>query len=75
MYQRGQSDSWNPQPLPGLYDPPPDKGVVFPGKPYRQNLAMQRSIMEIFDEFTEIISGELRSSNLKDFEPQRSEKS
>jgi hypothetical protein len=47
------------------------QNAVFPGKPYQQegqNLAVQRSLMEIFDEFTEVISGELRSMSLSEVE-------
>ncbi len=35
------------------------------------NLAVQRSIMEIFDDFTNIISGELKSMNTAEFESAR----
>lgn len=60
------------KPLPAIYEPPADKGPVFPGKPHLQsNVAMQRSIMEIFDEFTDIISGELKSLNATEFERER----
>jgi hypothetical protein len=50
-------------------------GPVFPGKAYLPNphagggnLAVQRSLMQIFDEFTQIISGELKSMNMQEFE-------
>jgi hypothetical protein len=51
--------------------PPNAQGAVFPGKPYQhggQNLAVQQSLMEIFDEFTEVISGELKSMSLNEAE-------
>lgn len=71
MHKRGKSDLQGMQPLPALYEPPNQK-TVFPGKPHmQQNVAMQRSIMEIFDEFTDIISGELKSLNMKEFERER----
>jgi hypothetical protein len=70
MHKRGKSDLQGTQPLPALYEPPSNK-AVFPGKPHLQNVAVQRSIMEIFDEFTEIISGELKSLNTKEFEQER----
>lgn len=38
------------------------------GPPVNGNLAVQASIMEIFDEFTEVISGELKSMHLNDEE-------
>lgn len=50
---------------------------VFAGKPFSQpvystnNLAVQRSLMEIFDEFTVVISGELKSMNMETFETER----
>jgi len=45
---------------------------VFPGTPYSaNNLAVQRSLIEIFDEFTQVISGELKSMNLETFEAER----
>jgi hypothetical protein len=72
MHKRGQSDFQDFQPLPALYEPPSSQRSVFPGKPHlQQNLSMQRSIMEIFDEFTEIVSGELKSLNMKEFEQER----
>jgi hypothetical protein len=71
MHKRGKSDLQGVQPLPALYEPPSTK-TVFPGKPHmQQNVVMQRSIMEIFDEFTEIISGELKSLSAKEFEQER----
>jgi hypothetical protein len=68
MHKRGQEDLYAQRPLPALYEPPGDKMTVFPGKPHmQQNLAVQRSIMDIFNEFTEIISGELKSMNRQEF--------
>ncbi|HEY9687827.1 MAG TPA: hypothetical protein V6C52_12705 [Coleofasciculaceae cyanobacterium] len=52
------------------------QSAVFPGKPYQQggqNLAVQRSLMEIFDEFTEVISGELKSMSLSEAESELGE--
>lgn len=53
-------------------------GPVFPGKAYLPNphanggnLAVQRSLMQIFDEFTQVISGELKSMNMEDFENEK----
>jgi hypothetical protein len=52
---------------------PQNESPVFPGKsgdlPAYQpgNLAVQHSLMEIFDDFTQIISGELKSMNLEQF--------
>jgi hypothetical protein len=51
-----------------------DGHPLFPGKssqnnpPIQSNLALKRSLGEIFDEFTVVISGELKSMNLKQFE-------
>lgn len=48
---------------------------VFPGKAHTgapryqtHNLAVRQSLMEIFDEFTTVISGELKSMRLEDWE-------
>lgn len=69
MYHRGNRESEGFSPLPPLYEPSKGQGSVFPGKPHiQQNLAMQRSIMDIFEDFTEIISGELRTLNEQEFE-------
>lgn len=38
-------------------------GMYQAGSPVNGNLAVQASIMEIFDEFTEVISGELKLMN------------
>jgi hypothetical protein len=53
---------------------------IFPGKAYLPNphassgnLAVQRSLMQIFDEFTQIISGELKSMNLEEFESKKNQ--
>lgn len=65
MHNQRQFDSFDYQPLPGLQGPSRNQSTVFPGKPYQQHVEIQRSIMEIFDEFTEIISGELKINKLK----------
>lgn len=57
-----------------LGSPSRDLGPVFPGKPHLNppqqhgNLAIKRSLIEIFDEFSQVISGELKSMNLERFE-------
>jgi hypothetical protein len=72
MYQKGKRDLEDQLPLPALYEPVDTRRAVFPGKPHlQQNLAVQRSIMGIFDEFTEIISGELKSLDLEAFKQER----
>lgn len=58
-----------------LFNQKRDLGPVFPGKPHLNNqanptnLAVKRSLVEIFDEFTDVISGELKSMNLEQVEP------
>lgn len=47
---------------------PTAKGI---GQPNSSNLAVQRSIMEIFDEFTEIVSGELKSMRMDEWKEER----
>jgi hypothetical protein len=50
-------------------------GATQPSGPVIGSLAVQASIMEIFDEFTDVISGELKSMHLTDEEllpPERS---
>jgi hypothetical protein len=47
--------------------------TLLPGKfnknnpPIQSNLALKRSLSDIFDEFTVVISGELKSMNLEQF--------
>lgn len=73
MYDPGQQEPYSLEDLSTLYVEPAGKGPVFPGKPHMPNpyrtgnLAVQRSLMEIFDEFTEVISGELKSMNMETF--------
>ena len=77
MKQRNNKETGPYANLPPLYDGGKDKGPVFPGKPYlnspqvSNNLAVKRSLIEIFDEFTQVISGELKSMNLEQFEGER----
>ncbi len=71
MSEHGKPDSAPYAKSTDAYQPTGNKGAVFPGKPYLQdtgNLAVQRSLMEIFDEFTDVISGELKSMRPEDFE-------
>lgn len=84
MYDPGNQDTNPYEELSTLYAEPADKGPVFPGKPYTPNPyrrnaggnpAVQRSLMEIFDEFTEVISGELKSMNLEEFNREAQKKS
>ena len=58
-----------------FHGPHRQAGPLFSGKSYlpnphpaANNLAVQHSLMEIFDEFTEFISGELKSMNLEEFD-------
>lgn len=75
MKERGKQDStpYNTSYLTGN-QPTTNQGPVFPGKPStpnpygNQNLAVQRGLMEIFDDFTQIISGELKSMNAEQFQ-------
>ena len=41
---------------------------AFSGRSVTQSAVVQRSLMEIFDEFTEVISGELKSMSFEDYE-------
>lgn len=74
MKQRNNQESGPYANHPPLYDGGKNQGPVFPGKPYlnplqpSNNLAVKRSLIEIFDEFTQVISGELKSMNLEQFE-------
>jgi hypothetical protein len=60
MKQRGYPDQ-----------PPLSTASQHPETPVRGNLAVQASLMQIFDEFTEVISGELKSMNLDDLDAGR----
>jgi len=74
MKQPKNPDRGQTRPLSASNEPAPPSGTVFPGKPHmqpQQNLAVQRSLMEIFDEFTEVVSGELKSMNLDEAENER----
>lgn len=42
--------------------------------PIQSNLAVKRSLIEIFDEFTQVISGELKSMNLEQFEAEQNKR-
>lgn len=81
MTHRGNQDPGPYGNLPSLFEKNQTKGTVFPGKPHLQpahpqsNLAVQRSLMEIFDEFTQVISGELKSMNMETFETERKQAS
>lgn len=73
MRERGKQDT-GPTYQNSAYYPGQPKGPVFPGKPYRDgpaNMAVQKGMMELFDEFTQVISGELKSMNLEEFEAER----
>ncbi|WP_373532823.1 hypothetical protein [Vampirovibrio sp.] len=74
------SGNKKPHPLKSQQANPQQAGAVFPGKTHanhpavQSNLALKQSLGEIFDEFTVVISGELKSMNLEQFEaehPQR----
>jgi hypothetical protein len=71
MSSRGKQSSGQPNLSETLHASQRDLGAVFPGKPYlnqpmpQSNLAVKRSLIEIFDEFTQVISGELKSMNLE----------
>jgi hypothetical protein len=71
MSGNGKQDSTQTS---NLFNKQRDLGPVFPGKPHLNNqpnptnLAVKRSLIEIFDEFTHVISGELKSMNLEQFE-------
>ena len=68
MSKRGKKSEKDLQGLSVLYEPPGETGMSSFNPPRTQhNLAIQRSIMEIFDEFTFIISGELKSLDLGSF--------
>jgi hypothetical protein len=74
MTQQGNQDANSFVDLP-FNSGPKRTPPVFPGKAYLPNpypaggnLAVQHSLMQIFDEFTQIISGELKSMNLEEFE-------
>ncbi len=44
--------------------------AVFSGKPHMQeaqHLALQQSLMEVFDEFAEVVSDELKSLTVEEF--------
>jgi hypothetical protein len=74
MKRHGNQDPSSYAKLPSLFEGSKNTGPVFPGKPYQvpyENLAVQRSLMEIFDEFTQVISGELKSMNMEQFETER----
>jgi hypothetical protein len=77
MQQRGHYPSGPEHDFSVLYDGSKQTSSVFPGKPttpnpYNQgNLAVQRSLMEIFDEFTRVISGELKSMNMESFDEEQ----
>ena len=67
MYEPGKQEPLTQDDLSTLYHEPAAKGPVFPGTPHTQtpyqpgNLAVKKGLMDIFDEFTEIISGELKT--------------
>ena len=63
MTQRGYSDK-APLPLTGG-----GNSATQPSAPVNGNLAVQASLLEIFDEFTEVISGELKSMKMEDSIP------
>ena len=74
MTQQGNSDRSLYANMP-FQGPHRQSGTVFSGKPYlptpatADNLAVQHSLMEIFDEFTDIISDELRMMDLESGDP------
>lgn len=68
MTQRGKPESF-PSHSAAFNKPVAGSGApVFPGKPTGVNLAVQRSLHEVFDEFSEIIAGELKSLSAEEFE-------
>jgi hypothetical protein len=76
MTQQGNHDHSLYADIP-FQGPHRQSGPLFSGKPYlpnpypavgSSNLAVKNSIGKIFDEFTEFISGELKSMNLEEFE-------
>lgn len=70
MSGHGKQGSGSSDNITSLHSKQRDLGPVFPGSPMinQSNLAVKRSLIEIFDEFTQVISGELKSMNLEQFE-------
>ena len=63
MKDRGARPTPQPKPpIAGLAQAP----AAASPKAVNGNLAVQTSLIQIFDEFTEVISGELKSMNLHD---------
>lgn len=73
MSGHGKQESNSSSNVTSLHDKQRELGPVFPGKPLANqgNLAVKRSLIEIFDEFTQVISGELKSMNLEQFEAEQ----